>query len=576
MAQRFPQDFIDEILSRLDIVEVVSKRIELKKKGHEYHALCPFHSEKTPSFTVSPTKRFYYCFGCGASGNALHFMMQFDHIDFRAAIIQSAHNLGLKCPEDDQDDELYQLNRSAKRLMQHIQSYYSTQLKQSKKALLYLHQRGLDHATIERYGLGLSPKHQPQLNELLNIPSHQMKTLLHTGMMYTDEHGRYHSRFRGRIIFPIRNIAGETIAFGGRRAHDGPGPKYLNSPETALFKKSSELYGLYEIKQLRVTPPALVVVEGYMDVISLAQHGFNHAVATLGTAINMQHILNLSRHTSHVIFCFDGDEAGQRAAWRAMTQSLPVLKDHLDMSFIFLPKNEDPDSFIRTHGLGAFLKAIESATTSTDFFFEHIQSKYPQQTLSGRAAAAQDALEWVQKIPNSIFRHMMEREIQSHFKLTEDELKSKTSTESPIEPSALNTNVQIQDHVTQILSMLLQDPSIHKHLFISPLLKEHPGNKIKWLFKLYETIQEHPNLSTAALLQRWESHHAYSWLVQLASSKHLTPRSGFLTDCQHRLETLKDQLIQKKIDAILEQSKSRTLSTEEKQALSALIKIKAK
>ncbi len=572
MSNRFQQTFIDEILSKADIVDTISSRVKLKKAGHEYSGLCPFHSEKTPSFTVSPQKRFYYCFGCGANGNVINFMMQFDHAEFRTVVTQLAQHLGIPCPETQDDQQQYQLNHAAKHLMQKIQRYYQQQLQQNTQALQYLNARGLSDQVIHQYGLGFSPKYQKPLHQILNLGQQDIALLQRTGMIYTDDQGRHNTRFRGRLIFPIRNFQGETVGFGGRQLTEGRGPKYLNSPETELFKKSFELYGLYEAKQMKKKLERLIVVEGYMDVISLAQHGVYNAVATLGTAINAQHIRNLARQAQHIAFCFDGDAAGQRAAWRAFTQSLPIMHDGLHLSFVFLPQNEDPDSFIQKQGKSKFAEYFKQAKPATEFFFEHIFKNHRTDTLSGRAAAAQEALELIQTIPNGIFKHLMQQQLEITLSLGKDTLAQL----NPAPPSRTPRLRIDHDHLSQVISMLLQCPSIYDAFTVSNLLKEQTDTKIQWLLTLQHTIQDHPMISTAGLLQRWEKHEAYPWLVKLAMQPHLLSETAFAVECNHRLETLKDQLIQEKINVILSEAKLRGLSTQEKQALNMLIKLKVK
>jgi DNA primase len=566
MSKKIPQEFIDEILIKTSLKEEISKRITLNKAGHEYHGLCPFHAEKTPSFTVSPRKNFFYCFGCSASGNVISFIMQFEQRDFYSTIELLAGQLGLIIPA--QDNALYKQNHESKLLLKEIQQSYQKQLSSDPIALEYLANRGISLATTELFAIGLAPKQNINWAQKLN-KSHSVHELLkHAGMIYVNDHQQTSSRFKGRITFPIRNINGDTIGFGARKLNnDANGPKYLNSPETEIFKKSFELYGLYEAKKQNKTIESLIVVEGYMDVVSLHQHGISNAVATLGTAINQNHISTLTKHSKKIYFCFDSDAAGKKAAWKALTQALPLMHKELSVYFTFLPEQEDPDSFIRDNGKEAFNKQLSSSTNAADFLFNKIAKAHDLTTITGRSHAAIKAFELIETIPNSIFKQLIQQDL-------ENKLSINTTIEKEEKTTTARKEHDYNDNLTTVISMLLQEPSIAHDISIPYFLATLDNNKMKWIKKIIATAKTHKEPNTAMLLQKWESHPAYQWLIDASIEKHLLSNSTFKQNIKDRLQLTNNQLIQAKINDIIQESKSRLLNKEEKQALNKLIQIK--
>lgn len=378
MAGLIPQSFIDDLLNRTDIVEVVSSRIQLKKTGKNYSACCPFHKEKTPSFTVSPDKQFYYCFGCGAGGNALGFVMDHDQLEFPQAVEELAKRAGMDVPREERggrghtprqptDSPLYPLLSAAA-------EFYKQALKSHparKAAVNYLKGRGLTGEIARDFGLGFAPPGWDNLLKHLGGDNLQLKAMLDAGLLVENsDTGKRYDRFRDRVMFPIRDSRGRIIAFGGRVLGDDK-PKYLNSPETPVFHKGQELYGLYEARQKNRDLDEIMVVEGYMDVIALAQQGIRNAVATLGTATSEEHIKRLFRLVPSILFCFDGDQAGRKAAWRALESVLPNLQDGKRVRFLFLPEGEDPDSLVRAEGEDAFRARItQQAQPLAEYFFQ--------------------------------------------------------------------------------------------------------------------------------------------------------------------------------------------------------------
>ncbi|HKJ77760.1 MAG TPA: DNA primase, partial [Gammaproteobacteria bacterium] len=359
MAGRIPQSFIDDLLSRVDIVEVIDARVPLKKAGRDYAACCPFHDEKTPSFTVSPTKQFFHCFGCGAHGTALGFLMEYDHMGFVEAVEELAAKQGLEIPYEGGAPAagpgrdlkpLYDLLGQADRYFRHQLRNHPA----AAKAVDYLKGRGVSGEVAAAFGLGYAPPGWDGLLQALGRDDGALKRLVEVGLLIErEEDRRRYDRFRDRVIFPIRDPRGRTVGFGGRVLGDDK-PKYLNSPESEVFHKGRELYGLYEAQQAVRRPERLLVVEGYMDVVALAQHGIANAVATLGTAATADHLQRLFRVTGEVVFCFDGDEAGGKAAWRALENAMPQMRDGRQVRFMFLPQGEDPDSLVRAIGGEAF------------------------------------------------------------------------------------------------------------------------------------------------------------------------------------------------------------------------------
>ena len=412
-----PRDFIDTLLARVDIVDVIDRRVPLKKAGQNYQACCPFHSEKTPSFTVSPTKQFYHCFGCGAHGTALGFLMEYEHMSFPDAVAALAQDVGLLVPESGEPDRPKPPPELWNALEQAAQ-FYKKQLKQTPRAIDYLKRRGLTGAIAARYGIGYAPDGWSPLKQVFH--DYTAEALAASGLVIDGDRGRY-DRFRDRIMFPIRNIKGQIVGFGGRVLDQGE-PKYLNSPETPLFHKGSELYGLFEARAAIKAAGRAIVVEGYMDVVALAQHGVEFAVAALGTATTPIHARTLLRHTDRLIFAFDGDAAGRKAAWRALENTLEALQDGKEVSFLFLPEGEDPDSYIRTHGQAAFLQLLDTDTVPLSaFLVRELARGRKLDSQEGRAALIKDAKPLLGKIAAPLLASLIQRQIAELAHLRADE-----------------------------------------------------------------------------------------------------------------------------------------------------------
>jgi DNA primase len=442
MAGLIPQSFIDDLLNRTDIVDVVSSRIQLKKTGKNYSACCPFHKEKTPSFTVSPDKQFYYCFGCGAGGNALGFVMDHDQLEFPQAIEELAKRAGMDVPREESgrghkprqpvDSPLYPLlNAAAEHYRQALKSH-----PQRKYAVDYLKGRGLSGEIARDFGIGFAPPGWDNLLKQLGADALQQKVMIDAGLLIENaENGRRYDRFRDRIMFPIRDSRGRVIAFGGRVLGDDK-PKYLNSPETPVFHKGQELYGLYEARKHNRDLDEIMVVEGYMDVIALAQQGLRNAVATLGTATSEEHLKRLFRIVPSVLFCFDGDAAGRNAAWRALESTLSSLQDGRRARFLFLPEGEDPDTLVRAEGTDAFRARInQHAQPLADYFFQQLCEEADPRSLEGKAHLVTLAAPLIDKIPGNNLRALMRQRLSEITGLSGEALSQVASAPRSHAPS---------------------------------------------------------------------------------------------------------------------------------------------
>lgn len=432
MAGLIPQTFIDDLLDRVDIVDVVNSRVQLKKAGKNYKACCPFHEEKSPSFTVAQDKQFYYCFGCGAGGNALGFVMEFDRLDFLPAVEMLAKNAGMEIPREaapdqrvtKQKDSLYSiLTQSDKFFRQQLRTHQG-----AKVAVDYLKGRGLSGKIAAQFGVGYAPPGWDNLLKVAGGDDQKNKLLDESGMIIVKpEEKKQYDRFRHRIMFPIRDQRGRTIGFGGR-VLDESTPKYLNSPETPVFHKGRELYGLYEARQALKEIPCLIMVEGYMDVIALAQYGIANAVATLGTALTENHLQKLFRYTSEIVFCFDGDSAGRRAAARSLEIALPEMRDGVSAKFLFLPDGEDPDSMVRQLGTEAFLEQVEKSQPLSEFLFEQLSDGIDSSTADGKARLSKTCAPQINRIPQGVFRQLMLEELSRRTGVSADNLRDYVAT----------------------------------------------------------------------------------------------------------------------------------------------------
>jgi DNA primase len=462
MAGRIPKAFIDELIARADIVEVVGARVTLKRAGSNYKGLCPFHGEKTPSFTVSPSKGFYHCFGCSAHGTALGFLMAYDNLEFPEAVEALAEMMSLEVPREntgtperkDDNEELYALLREADQI-------YRAALRSSDTAIAYLKKRGIDGPTAGRFGIGYAPNAWDTVLKQLGTSDARIAKLLQAGLVVANDSGRRYDRFRDRIMFPIRNSPrGQIIGFGGRVLDSGE-PKYLNSPETPIFRKGHELYGLYEARQNPGKPKQIIVVEGYLDVASLVQFGVENAVATLGTATTAENLRRLTRLTDRILFCFDGDRAGRAAAWRALETALPYGGGTLELKFLLLPEGDDPDSFVRTKGADAFRALAEAAAPLSDFLVKELTTRVDLNSVDGRSRFQAIAKPLLTRLPEGTYRAAVMDAFGAALRLAPDvldALMSESNVAPRAQPRSPPSGVKRKTPVQRIINVALHYP----------------------------------------------------------------------------------------------------------------------
>jgi len=456
-----PESFINELLNRIDVVDIIDKRVPLKKTGANFVACCPFHQEKTPSFSVSPSKQFYHCFGCGAHGSAISFLIDHDGLNFIDAIHELAKVVGLKVPNQvDEKPEKKKENIVLEDSLILAKKYYQARLKASPEAIKYLKSRGLTGEIAKQFSIGFAPGGWNNLNEVFK--DYDNDVLIKSGLINKNEKGKRYDRFRNRIMFPIYNAKGQLVGFGGRVIDEKDSPKYYNSPETSLFQKSYELYGLLAARKSIRDKGYVLVVEGYMDVVSLAQHGISNAVATLGTATTSFHIQKLIRYTSEIIFCFDGDEAGKSAAWRAMQNSLASVTDEVQLKFLFLSDQHDPDSYVRENSKEKFEKLAKDATPLSEYVVHYLTKKNDLTSQEDRVKFLNSVEPILNNIASLKLTFLLKKRISELLNLTIDELdkvinvKSKENTK----PSSKNIPREATSVVRRFISLLISDPSL--------------------------------------------------------------------------------------------------------------------
>ncbi len=579
MAGLIPQDFIDDLIARADIVEVIGRRVQLKKAGREFKACCPFHDEKTPSFTVVPSKGFYHCFGCGAHGTALGFLMEYDHMSFVEAVESLANMMGVDVPRSESDkparryDELFSLLDSVSR-------HWQTCLKESPQAIEYVKQRGIDGSTAKRFGIGYAPDGWSNVLDKFGKSTEATERLLATGLIIRKDNGQHYDRFRDRLMFPIRDARGRTIGFGGRIMGDGE-PKYLNSPETVLFHKGRELYGLYEARQALRQIDQLVVVEGYMDAVALARHGIDFAVATLGTATTTEHLNRLFRLTDNVCFAFDGDRAGRKAAWRALENALPQIREGRQIRFMFLPEGHDPDSYVNEFGTDAFLEALDRGIALSEFMIEELASQVDMTTVDGRARLAELARPLVNRIPAGVYKELLLESLAEAVGLTAAKLESMLGGDKPGDrrvrfPSGRRAGLGQRPRAGQpsmvrhAITVLLNHPQAGMKLDIEQLAGvQRPG--VDLLHDLIETVQEEPNITTAGILERWRHRENGPHLMKLAAAEMPADEdfdaAAELADC---LQQLVHAGRKERVEFLIEKQRVSGLSEDEKSELRQL------
>ncbi|GAB3340164.1 DNA primase [Marilutibacter aestuarii] len=547
---RIPDAFIDDLLARTDIVEVIGNRVPLKRQGKEYSARCPFHDERSPSFTVSPNKQFYHCFGCGAHGTAISFLMNYDRLEFLDAVEELARAAGMEVPRDTQQRNVNPDTQATYDILEASARFFREQLGRSPQARAYLDGRGVDATTRERFGIGYAPGGFNALRDALGGSPEKLRLLERGGMMSRNDSGRVYDKFRDRVMFPILDRRGRTIAFGGRVMGADDGPKYLNSPETPLFHKGRELYGLWQVRQAHNTIPHIVVVEGYMDVVALFQHGVDTAVATLGTATTPDHAELLFRNAPDVYFCFDGDRAGRSAAWKAVESVLPRMKDGRQAFFLFLPDGEDPDSLVRTEGAEGFDARLKQATPLSQFLFDSLSADVNLATLEGKGRLAERAKPLVAQIPDGAFADLMRQ------RLTE-------LTGVGARASAPDTHVPAQraraggpsaparrSLVRGVIALLLQSPSLALELlppYRFAALRQ-PG--VDLLCELLQLVYERPEISTGSLIEHFAGRDEQAALQKLASQSLPGEEAAWRTEFHEAVARLEDQTLRQRVEEL--------------------------
>ncbi len=577
---RLPDAFIDDLLARTDIVEVVGSRVPLKRQGKEYASRCPFHDERSASFTVSPTKQFYHCFGCGAHGTAISFLMNYDRLEFLDAVDELAKRVGMEIPretnartpqqQDDSRDQYSALDAATR--------FFQKQLEGNDKARAYLDGRGVDADTRARFSIGYAPDGYSALKDALGKDERRMKLLDRVGLFSKNDRGHVYDKFRDRVMFPIFDRRGRVIAFGGRvmaAPDDGrdAGPKYLNSPETALFHKGRELYGLWQVRQANQKIERLIVVEGYMDVVSLFQFGVTQAVATLGTATTPDHAELLFRNAPDVYFCFDGDAAGRRAGWRALESVLPRMKDGRQAFFLFLPDGEDPDTIVRKEGADAFDARLKQGTPLSQFFFDELGREINLGTLDGKARLAERAKPMLAQIPDGAFGDLMKQELA---RLTG--IGSTATTAAPVARPPMRNNavpVQKRSLVRAAIAILLQQPSLamnlEGHHAISGL--RLPG--IELLVELLNLVQQRPDISTGALLEHFNEREEQAALHKLAAQALPGDEAMWAQELQDAILQLEKQLLTQRLEELQAKQRQQGLDDTDKYELRELLKARA-
>ena len=567
MSTRIPQAFIDELISRTDIVELINAHVPLKKKGKEYAACCPFHNEKTASFTVSPEKQFYHCFGCGAHGTALGFLMEYERLDFIEAVQVLAQQNGLEIP---QENAVYIKNdhQNLYDLLQRANIYFQQNLRQQQSAISYLKNRGVSGDIAAKYDLGYAlDSFDDLLNEVRDVATDQQ--LVDVGLIKkSDKSSGHYDRFRNRIIFPIKDRRGRVIGFGGRVLDDAI-PKYLNSPETPVFHKSDALYGLYEARKSKHASKSLIVVEGYMDVIALAQHGINNVVATLGTATTGQHIQQLYRCTQEIVFCFDGDRAGKEAAWRAAQQTIPLFSDGLEARFLFLPQGEDPDSLIRTRGKEIFLEYISDGESLSSFIFAKLSEDINVHSPSGKARLANMAKPLLEKLPNGVFKKLVFKELEQKIGTTIQYAVSNNNQDLSKHPS-----INKATPVRLAIAALLHHPALALEVEISEQLNICTLSGVPLLLNLIGIWKKQPELSPAVLLERFRGQKEEQQIEKLLTwnPPELDEPKKALFDALSWIERKAQDM---RVQELIEKESNSGLSEQERQEIKNLLHQKA-
>ncbi len=585
MAGRIPRQFIDDLLARTDIVELVDARVPLKKAGKNYQACCPFHNEKSPSFTVSHDKQFYHCFGCGEHGNAISFLMEFDRLDFVDAIEELASHCGVEVVREENNaspaeqrrqQQVYQQKQDDYELMSKVSRFFQHQLKvaiDKETAISYLKGRGLSGEVVKRFGIGYISDAWDGMMKVFSPQGKENQQLVDLGMAIQGDKNRPYDRFRGRIMFPISDKRGRVIGFGGRVLGDEK-PKYLNSPETRIYHKGQELYGLYEAKQANKTLERLVVVEGYMDVVALAQHGVDYAVASLGTATTFEQLQTMFRTVKEVICCYDGDRAGRDAAWRAMENALPLIKDGFSLKFVFVPDGEDPDSLIRKKGQQAFEKILDEAMPLSQFIFEKTSEDNPNIHSENKAALIEKIQPYIDKMPESTLKNSMYEKMASQYGLTSEKRllelqKRNKSIQNGIKRAPKKTNKITP--VRLAIALLLEHPHIANELADISVLEPLNVPGVDLLMQLLKVCQDNPKIKTAQLLEYYRDTAQGKQLAKLMCWQHHVEADAAADVFLDSIEKLLDNFVEQRAEFLLQKARMKQITVQERQELQAIL-----
>lgn len=572
MAGHIPREFIQEVLARVDLVELIDARLTLKRSGSNFIARCPFHNEKTPSFSVNRDKQFYHCFGCGAHGNAIGFLMDYDRLGFVEAVEQLADRAGMQVPtetghtsvpETTQLKPLIDIQDSAAR-------FYSQQLKshpEATKAISYLKNRGITGAMAKRFRLGYAPP------GWRNLPAELPEELLIASGLIISKEGKTYDRFRDRIMFPIRDKRGQVIGFGGRVLNDDT-PKYINSPETPVFKKHRELFGLYEALESSYKPDKILVVEGYMDVIALAGFGINNAVAALGTATSEDHIQLLFRYTNELIFCFDGDKAGLQAAWKALEATLPYLRDGRQTRFLTLPTGHDPDSLVRANGPEHFLQLVTEAQPFSEYFFATLTTSLDMRSMESRASLVKTATPLISKIPAGVFRSLLDKRL---VEISGCDPLNLHPPQKKIQPprNRASQGLGLKPSLMRLfLALLIYEPSLARLIDATARQRIYASPKGGQLAqKILELLDENPELASGSLEEIFRGEPEEDFIKELlawAASNVLTDRLE--AEFVGTVQRLEKRIVNNRLDALIQKSTNTVLSAEEQDEMRTLLK----
>lgn len=584
MAGKIPSSFIDSLMARIDIVDVIDSRVPLTRKGREFQACCPFHEEKTPSFTVSPAKQFYHCFGCGAHGTAIGFLMEYANLGFVEAIEELAETAGMEVPRE-QGGGGQKKDESAGQLLglvDQASNWFQQQLRShpdARKAIAYLKGRGLDGRICAHFGVGFAPDSWDGLLNELGDSEIRRDQLLKAGLVIRKDNSDSKSgnrdmydRFRGRVIFPIEDHRGRVVAFGGRVFGEGE-PKYLNSPETALFHKGAELYGLHRARRAIGSENRSVVVEGYMDVVSLAQFGVENSVATLGTATTRTHLQRLFRLAPEIVFCFDGDRAGRDAAWKAMQVALPEMQDGRQLGFLFLPDGEDPDSIVRNEGGDAFKARVNDAMSLDQFMFDTLLAQVDMTRMDGKARLMSMAQPLVGQLPEGTLREMMRSKLSSLSGLSAEQMGSVPGKQSA--PRLRRRTQPLEGALSPLalaIAMLLQNPSLAQTIERPEMVEQLTLKGADHFRSMLSQISASPDMNTARLLEYFRESGVHEYLQKLASYETSIDEEVLERHFNDTLATIVSQQDEQRRLALLEKSREQELEGAEKEELLELLK----